>query len=113
MVKTKEKPNTDQETVNVIIAIAKSIYEAFPINTLGNLYGRWLDEREYEDFADYEAVMKKTVGNVKGVTFVKGNKRPFGFTIQIVHDDIWVDYRYALDSKGYFTRQRGKSGRVA
>ena len=111
--KTIEPISKDQKNVNIIIAIAKSIYNAFPINTLGNLYGRWLDEREYEDFADYEAVMKKAVGEIKGVTFVKGNKRPFGFTIQIVHDDIWVDYKYALNAKGEFMRQRGKSGRVA
>jgi hypothetical protein len=45
------------------------------------LYGRWMDEREYEDFAEYEINMKATLYalNVPGVHFVKAMKRPFGF----------------------------------
>lgn len=45
---------------------------------------RWLDEREYEDFADYEKRMKDFVaplsedGPVK-VRVLKGTKTPFGF----------------------------------
>jgi len=43
------------------------------------LYDRWQDEKEYEDWADYEKVMKKLINH----TFVKGTKRPFGFIIKI------------------------------
>ena len=43
------------------------------------LFDRWKCEREYEDFADYAAKMKEVVGE----TFVKANKRPFGFVAQI------------------------------
>ena len=44
---------------------------------------RWLDESEYEDFADYEKRMKDFVtplseGVVK-INVIKGTKRPFGF----------------------------------
>lgn len=51
-------------------------------NTLVNLYGRWLDEKEYEDFADYETVMREKFDSIPpeyGLRFVKGTKRPFGF----------------------------------
>ena len=43
------------------------------------LYGRWLDEREFEDFKEYENVMKQQLEKVVGVRFVKAQKRPFGF----------------------------------
>lgn len=47
---------------------------------LAYLAGRWLDEREYEDFADYAAEMRKALP--KGYTFVRATKRPFGFTFR-------------------------------
>ncbi len=52
---------------------------------LGDLYGRWQDEKEYEDFNDYVGVMKKMIlaRSPKMTTFVRGSKRPFGITIQI------------------------------
>lgn len=46
---------------------------------LANLWMRWQDEREYEDFAKYEAVMKKRFATIKAGTFIAGSKRPFGF----------------------------------
>lgn len=49
--------------------------------TLLRLHMRWLDEKEYEDFADYEKVMREKFDSLPadyGVTFVKGSKRPFG-----------------------------------
>ena len=53
---------------------------------LSYLYNRWLDEREYEDFADYVTEMRKVFDAeiepvpMKNAFFVKGQKRPFGFT---------------------------------
>jgi hypothetical protein len=45
---------------------------------LSYLYGRWLDEREYEDFADYEAAAAKAVAEfLPGATFVSLKRRPF------------------------------------
>ena len=43
------------------------------------LYDRWQDEKEYEDWADYAAQMKKMFGNM----FVKATQRPFGVVIKI------------------------------
>jgi len=45
---------------------------------LGNLYARWQDEKEYEDFNDYAKVIRETFSDLK---IVKVNKRPFGFTV--------------------------------
>lgn len=48
-------------------------------NTFINLYGRWQDEKEYEDFNDYVKVMQTSVEKVVGkITNVKGTKKPFG-----------------------------------
>ncbi len=47
---------------------------------LSNLYVRWQNEKEHEDFKDYEKVMKEKVGSK---TFIKATKRPFGFVIQL------------------------------
>jgi hypothetical protein len=43
-----------------------------------NLYYRWSDEKEYEDFNDYIVVMKAWVEK-EGFEFIKGTKKPFGF----------------------------------
>ena len=48
-------------------------------NTLASLYVRWQDEGKYEDFSQYEAVMKKRFSTIKAGTFIAGSKRPFGF----------------------------------
>lgn len=49
------------------------------------LYSRWQDEFEYEDFADYIAVMKSKLEEHEGVKFVRALKRPFG-CVYTVHD---------------------------
>ena len=41
---------------------------------LANLRGRWRDEREYEDFADYSTAIAKLFDAVDGVRFVKLSK---------------------------------------
>jgi len=46
------------------------------------LFARWQDEKEYEDFKEYEKIMAKEIEKV-GVKFVKGSKRPFGVIFQI------------------------------
>jgi hypothetical protein len=42
---------------------------------LHQLYCRWLDEHEYEDFSEYQQVMKSNLPT--GAQFVKMTKRPF------------------------------------
>ena len=59
-------------------------------NTLFNLYERWLDERKYEDFKDYEEVMKKSIENIEGVNFIKGTKQPFGFIVSTENYNVKV-----------------------
>ncbi len=54
-------------------------------NLLSQLYFRWQDEREYEDFAEYAQAMEQNVLAVSpaGTVFIKGTKRPFGCVIQV------------------------------
>lgn len=65
------------------VEISKAI-EAF-IDTnqrlLGNLWGRWQDEKEYEDINDYGKVIAEKFP--EGWTLLKSNKRPFGVTVKI------------------------------
>lgn len=49
---------------------------------LSNLYGRWMDEREYENIEDYAAPINKVLEPM-GYKVEKMYKRPFGFTTQI------------------------------
>lgn len=54
------------------------------LNNLGTiqkfhyLYKRWQDEKDYEDFNEYVAVMMKSMPT--GSKLIKGTKRPFGLT---------------------------------
>ena len=56
------------------------------LNLFVNLYMRWQDEKEYEDFNEYAEVMACHVENVIGdITDVKGTQRPFG--IKFTHNN--------------------------
>jgi hypothetical protein len=46
------------------------------------LYGRWLDEKDYEDINDYRAPVQQ-IADGFGVTIVKMTKRPFGFHFSV------------------------------
>lgn len=59
--------------------ISKVLNNEKAINTFCYLYGRWQDEKEYEDFNDYIKAMMNFMPN--GATLVKGTKRPFGVVI--------------------------------
>lgn len=50
-------------------------------NHAGYLWGRWQDEKAYEDFNDYIASMQKQMP--EGFTITGGSKRPFGFKFTI------------------------------
>ena len=64
--------------------IGKLVNSEAVFNTFINLYDRWQDEREYEDFNEYVKVMQKAVEKVVGsVTNVKGMKRPFGISFKL------------------------------
>jgi len=51
-------------------------------DTAASLYGRWLDEKDYEDINDYLPVVVKTADEF-GVSIVKMTKRPFGFHFSV------------------------------
>lgn len=47
---------------------------------LDYLYGRWLDEREYEDIKEYADLIRGKI-EAEGMKMGKMRKRPFGFEI--------------------------------
>lgn len=59
--------------------LADTFFEA-AAKTLGYLWGRWQDEKEYEDFANYILPIKKIAEQHAGVAIVKMTKRPFAVT---------------------------------
>jgi hypothetical protein len=60
---------------------AKSFFQA-TIDIASNLYGRWLDERQYEDINDYQKPLNP-IAQRFGIQITKMNKRPFGFNFTV------------------------------
>jgi hypothetical protein len=54
----------------------------------GMLAGRWADEREYEDIADYQKVLQRDAP--EGFTITGMVKRPFGFQFTIGTDAVYA-----------------------
>lgn len=48
------------------------------VHLTADLYGRWLDEKDYEDINDYQAPIQRVADDF-GITVLKMTKRPFGF----------------------------------
>lgn len=69
-------------TKEAIEKVLKPLATKKNMKYLDYLYGRWLDEQEYEDFADYSKAMQKMATDAN-ITFVKAQKRPFGFVVDI------------------------------
>lgn len=68
------------------VQVIKEIHKAME-QRITYLYGRWMDEKECEDFADYSADMVKTFGKLSepsyNMSFIKASKSPFGFTFML------------------------------
>ena len=64
---------------NTKTKVDKILNDEKVMGTLISLYGRWQDEKEFEDWKDYEKAMSKLVK----YPFKKGTKRPFGFVIEV------------------------------
>jgi hypothetical protein len=64
-------------------------------NHICYLYGRWLDEHEYEDWKDYENELKKIFP-----TMTKSSKRPFGVFVPC---DEGLIHFYLKQDKGSLT----------
>lgn len=83
--KTAEKLNESQK--HKIEEIWNSQYMF-----LTNLHSRWQDEKEYEDWADYDAEMRKRllkateIDESLNITDIKTAKRPFGISFVIYND---------------------------
>jgi len=66
---------------------------------LVNLYNRWCDEKEHEDFKDYEKVMSTTCSKFVNCTFIEGTKKPFGLIIKI--ENFPYDVQIFVNSNSY------------
>lgn len=77
--------------------IARQVYDS-EVEFFGNLYCRWLDEQEYEDIADYKAVIQARIPQME---IVKMHKQPFGFTAKAQGKT----YRFAVTMKNYSYKQ--------
>jgi hypothetical protein len=72
--------NANAKTIEAKTAVKTTALAFFDevYETLSDLYGRWQDEKEYEDIEDYRAPFVE-VAKKHGVRIVKMTKRPFGF----------------------------------
>ena len=76
------KPQTKAEALKVLEGILNKTEES-----LCNLYFRWQDECQYEDFNDYQKVLQEVFLKHCPVEtqFIKAVKQPFGAIVQIPH----------------------------
>ena len=94
-----------KKATEVTKTIAKEI-----IDYIGYLYCRWLDEKEYEDFADYQtALIKKFIEVAATHNFITTNhrvsKRPFG--IEFVINGF--KFQISVKAKSYSMKCLGKA----
>jgi len=64
IIKKKKRPvgtsNIEKKPLTVADIIGKEKLDSF-VKYFGMLYGRWQDEKEYEDFDDYKKAAEKNV----------------------------------------------------
>lgn len=53
------------------------------INRLEYLYERWQDEKEYEDWGEYEKVMMKMVEDLPNIVYNRSWQKPFGLIVRL------------------------------
>ena len=82
------------------IDTADKIYQTVE-KTMINLYSRYLDEHRFEDIKDYGDVIKKNLP--EEATFLKMNKRPFGFnyTLPATDKNAVTEYKILIKSGSY------------
>jgi hypothetical protein len=64
---------------------AGEILNSLAGSCLFGLFFRWREESQYEDFAEYEKMVKEDAEKL-GVTFVRMTQRPFGPVIRLADD---------------------------
>ena len=74
-------------------------------NLMGNLVGRWLDEKEHEDINEYGLAISKHLP--KELTLTRMLKRPFGFTFKVAGEEGKV-YQMTISAKGTYQWSRVK-----
>lgn len=72
---------TKQLAPNEPSASAGHFFDAV-VDLASNLYGRWLDEKEYEEIDSYQAPFESAASEF-GVEIIKMTKRPFGFHFSV------------------------------
>ena len=72
---------TKQLAPNEPSASAGHFFDAV-VDLASNLYGRWLDEKEYEEIDSYQAPFENAASEF-GVEIIKMTKRPFGFHFSV------------------------------
>lgn len=83
-------------------AKAKTIWKAVQI-PLENLYGRWQDEKEYEDIKDYGEAIRPTL-EAAGGELTRMSARPFGAYFVV---DSYT-YLASVTLRGYHIKGLGK-----
>lgn len=78
------------------LAIINSMFKSVE-DPLTNLYVRWQNEKQYEDFADYEKAVKELIP--PGITMTKMCKSPFGFKFKVEGFD--ADYQIKVSYRVY------------
>lgn len=71
------------------------------IRTFINLRDRWADEHDYEDWKDYEKVMRKLFPNL-----ISATKRPFGVHLKCDDGPIYVFLKIKGNSAGLCAEKR-------
>lgn len=69
-----------------------------------DLFTRWRDEHEHEDWQDYVAVAEKRVQEIKGATFVSLKRKPFELQYLFGGRKHFVHVTSSRVTAGYFTR---------
>ena len=91
----KEEGPKKSKLPEEVSIIGNKIFVNFQ-NLLVNIYTRWLNEKEHENFDDYKIVLKKEIDNIgmKQLTFDSLSKRPFQMTLRYKIDkqEIYLIY---------------------
>ncbi|MEG1140941.1 MAG: hypothetical protein RSE41_00520 [Clostridia bacterium] len=92
--------------------LRKQIYNQVS-DTINNLYCRWSCEKEYEDFKDYETLLRNEFNklNKKELTFEKATKRPFGIKYNMNINGIEIKMHLYVKTKGDYLQFLTKIGK--
>ena len=89
--KTQPKMATTQKLIKTTFDLLTEHMQ----DPLINLYNRWQDEKQYEDFKDYQKVLQEIFNTkIKGkdtqctLTFTKATSRPFGIQFWLRNNNV-------------------------